>query len=245
MESSNPVFNPKTLNKITDLVREGDQTMTVPGSINKTGILILLTMISSAFAWSIADTSLGPILSMGALVLNLVLCLVIVFKKTMAPTLAPAYALIQGLSVGFISFWMNFKYPGIAINALILTFSVSVLMLSLYHFRVIRVTQQFKSVLILSTLAIGLTYIVDIVLSIFGTPIGFIHEGSTMGIVFSLVVVGVASLNLLLDFDMIEKSAAARAPKWMEWYAGFAVLVTVIWLYLEILRLLSKVNSRK
>jgi uncharacterized YccA/Bax inhibitor family protein len=245
MESSNPVFNPKTLNKIGDLVREQDQAMTVSGTINKTGFLILLTIASSAFAWTIAETPMAKALSIGALILNVILCLVIVFKKTTAPTLAPAYALIEGFCLGFISFWMNARYPGIAVNGMILTFAVVTIMLSLYHFRIIRVTEKFMAIVMVATLAIGVTYLVDIALSFFSMPIGFIHQGSTAGIIFSLCVVGVAALNLILDFDMIEKSVAARAPKWMEWYAGFAVLITVIWLYIEILRLLSKMNSRK
>lgn len=245
MSSTNPVFNEKTLSKISEIVREGDQAMTVHGAINKTGILILITILSSCVSWGLAETPMGSMISIVGLVLNLILSFVIVFKKEKSPVLAPVFAVAEGLSLGFISYWTNTRYPGIAVNAMILTFAAVVLMLGLYHYRIIRVTEKFKAVMMAAILSIGVTYIVDLVMMLFGSSIGFIHQSSTFGIVFSVIVVGVAAMSLLLDFDMIEKAAEARAPKWMEWYSGFAVLVTIVWLYLEILRLLSKANSRK
>jgi uncharacterized YccA/Bax inhibitor family protein len=247
MESKNPVFNQKTLEKmkLTAGAEALTQHMTVQGSINKTGILFLLMIATSVVGWQIAETSAGVMLAMGACLLNLALCLVIVFKKELSPQLAPAYALVEGFAIGAISAWAEQFKPGIAGNAMMLTFSCVSLMLGLYHFKIVRVTDRLKSVVVAATLAIAITYIFDLVLGLtMGTSVPMIHEGGVYGIGFSLLVIGIASLNLLLDFDMIEKASALQAPKYMEWYAGFALLVTIVWLYVEMLRLLSKMSKK-
>jgi uncharacterized YccA/Bax inhibitor family protein len=241
----NPVFNVKTLQKLAaESAAADDRAMTINGSINKTGFLLVLMSITSILSWNIAEAGLGMVLLIGSIIANLVLCIVLSMNRQWAPTLAPIYALVEGLAIGAISALFERTRPGIVSNALFLTFSCVGVMLGLYHFRIIRVTERFKTVVIAATLAIALTYVIDIVMTVFGQNIPMIHESGIYGIGFSLVVIGVASMNLLLDFDMVEKAAAQKAPKYMEWYAGFAILVTIVWLYVEILRLLGKMQKR-
>ena len=138
----------------------------------------------------------------------------------------------------------NYRYPGIATNAMILTLSCLVLMLGLYKFKIITVTEKLRSVIMAATLAIGVTYLISMVMGFFGSQIPMIHESSPIGIGFSVIVVGVAAFNLLLDFDMIERAQMQGSPKYMEWYGAFALLVTLVWLYLEMLRLLGKIQKK-
>lgn len=243
MESKNPVFNEKTLSKIGLGVAEQNQVMTVHGTINKVGILLLLTAVSSAISWNVADTSMGFIFAIGSIITNLILCLVIVRNKELSSTLAPVYALVEGLSLGFITFWFERAAHGIAVHALASTFGILAFMLFLYRSRLIVVTDTLRSVIVLSTLGIACIYIFDLCLRFFGHSIPMIHQNGIYGILFSVGVVIIASLSLVLDFDMIEKAAEKSMPKWMEWYAGFSVLITIIWLYMEILRLLSKARD--
>lgn len=241
MESSNPAFNPKTLLKLrSEGVMETTNHMTLNGTINKVGILVTLTVASSLWGWSMAETEMGQMLAMIAIFANLVLAFVIIFNKTKAPVLAPVYAITEGLALGFIAYMSDRASHGVALQAFILTFGILFGMVGAYRFGLLRATETFRRVMSLAMMGIFITYIVDMVLMFFGTHIPMVHEGTPIGIVFSLVVIGVASLNFILDFDMIERSVQARAPKWMEWYAGFAVLLTIVWLYLEILRLLNK-----
>lgn len=244
MDSNNPVFNDKSLSKILNSERVDTDAMTVTGAINKTGMLFLLLVVGAALSWNLAGQPIGAMVSIAGMVIGLVLCLVISFSPARAPVCAPIYAVAEGLAIGWISAMYNARIPGLVFNAMVLTVGCLGLMLFLYRTGVLRATQRFMSVVIGATMAICLTYVVDMVMMMFGHPISFIHQGGALGIGFSVVVVGVAALNLILDFDMIEKSAARRAPKFMEWYAGFAVLVTIVWVYLEILRLLSKLSKR-
>jgi uncharacterized YccA/Bax inhibitor family protein len=177
-----------------------------------------------------------------AVILGFIVAIATIFKPEWSPFTSPVYAVLEGVILGAISALMNTMYPGIVGQAVILTFGVFVLLLVVFSTRLIRVTEKFKLVVIGATGAIALLYIANIVLSFFGMPIGFINEGGWLGIGFSLVVVVVASLNLILDFDYIEKGVEHGLPKHMEWYAAFALLVTLVWLYLEILRLLAKMR---
>ncbi len=181
--------------------------------------------------------------------LDLSSALVVIFKKEWAAYVTPVYALLEGVFLGGISAVYNNVFaksaPGIITQAVLLTFGAVIAMFLLYRFRIIKVTEQFKSVIFIATAGIAIFYLLSIVLRLFHVDIAFIHEGSTLGIVFSLFVVCIAALNLLLDFDMIEKGVAAGAPKYMEWYGAFGLLVTIVWLYLEILRLLSKLADRR
>jgi uncharacterized YccA/Bax inhibitor family protein len=170
------------------------------------------------------------------------------FKKEWSPFLAPAYAILEGLFVGAISAMYNFAFaesmPNIITNAVGLTVGTAVAMFLLYNFRVIKATERFKSVIVTATVGIAIFYLIVMVLRMFGVNVGFMHDSSMLGIGISLFVVGIAALNLILDFDMIEQGAAYGAPKYMEWFGAFGILVTLVWLYLEILRLLSRFASR-
>ena len=165
-----------------------------------------------------------------------------IFLKQYSAVTAPIYALLEGLAIGGISSVYEARYPGVVIQATGLTFGTMACLLLAYRSGMIRVTDKFRLGIVAATGAIALLYIVDIVLSLFHMPIGFIHQGGTLGIVFSAVVVTVAALNLVLDFDFIQRGVAYGAPKYMEWYAAFGLMVTLVWLYLEILRLLSKLR---
>jgi uncharacterized YccA/Bax inhibitor family protein len=247
-ESGNPTLSEKQFQQTVFV--GSDQTMTVRGTMNKFGFLMLMVMAGAAFAWNWfnAGKNITPLMLLGALG-GLVVALVIVFKKEWSGYLAPAYAILEGLFVGAISAYFNFafqeKYPGIIMHAVLITFAVAAAMYLLYTFRVIKVTEKLRSVIFIATAGIALFYLLTWILGFFGIHFAFLTTGSTFGIVFSLAVIVIAALNLLLDFDMIERGSAMGAPKYMEWYGAFGLLVTLIWLYLEILRLLAKMNSRK
>ena len=178
-----------------------------------------------------------------------VLALVMIFKPTWSPYIAPAYAILEGLFIGGVSAFFNemFKdsYPNIILHAVGLTMGVALSMFLLYNFRIINVTNRLRSIIMSATMGIALFYLIVWILSLFGVEMGFgPNDGSLLSIGISLFIVGIAAFNLLLDFDSIEKAAEMGAPKYMEWYGAFGLLVTLIWLYLEILKLLSKLNSR-
>ena len=235
---SSPALNEKTWGRIRDVTDEG--TMTIQGTINKSGLLILMTIAGACLGWNMNS----PVIMIAAFITTLILSIIVIFKPKTATFLSQPYAILEGLLLGSISAVYAFQYPGIVTNTLIGTLSCFVLMLALYRFRIIRVTEQFRTVIIVATGAIALTYIVNLVMGFFGTSIPMIHDASPMGIAFSVLVVGVASFNLMLDFDMIEQANARQAPKFMEWYCGFALLLTLVWLYLEMLRLMSKLNRK-
>lgn len=251
-KSGNPTLSE---NKFRDTVLadviSNENAMTVKGTLNKFGFLFLMVLGTSFYSWKefAEGGNVTPLIWTGAIG-GLVLAIVLVFKKEWSPYLAPAYALLEGLFIGAISAMYNTafaeKAPNIVINAVGLTFGVAIAMYLLFSFRIIKATEKFKSIVISATIGIALFYVLVWVLRMFGYDnMPFLHEGSTMGILFSLFVVAIASLNLILDFDMIEKGSEMGAPKYMEWYGAFGLLVTIIWLYLEILRLLSKISGRK
>ena len=173
----------------------------------------------------------------------------IAFKPTWAPYLSPAYGLLEGFFLGAISAVMNDafaeKYPGLIMQAVGLTFGVAIAMFLLYNFRIIRATERFKSVIFTATLGIAIFYGLTLLLRLFHVDVAFMYDSSMLGICLSLFVVAIAALNLIIDFDMIEKGADMGAPKFMEWYGAFGLLVTIVWLYVEILRLLSRFAGRK
>ena len=216
--------------------------MTLQGVVNKAGILLLLCLGSGAFAWTHPELR-GPFLIVG-LIGGLIACLVGVFKPAASPVAAPAYAVLEGLCLGAISQVIQIRYPGIVVNAILLTFGVLAIMLALYTTRTIVVTDRLFKGVFAATAAVALVYLVDMLLGLFGHRVPFIHEGGALGIGFSLVIVGIAAFNLLLDFAVIEGNVRNGSPKFMEWYCGMALLVTLVWLYLEILRLLSKLRGR-
>ena len=242
MRSGNPSLNDKTFENLEPTA----QPMTLGGTVNKTAMLLALVMVTALYTWGVYFQSHNPVavvpLMWTGVIGGLVMAIATIFLKRYAFITAPIYALLEGLAIGGISAFYEARYPGIVIQATGLTFGTLICLLLAYKSGLIRATENFKLGVVAATGAIALLYIVDIVMALFGMPIGFIHEGGTLGIVFSLVVVGIAALNLVLDFDFIETGVARRAPKYMEWYAAFGLLVTLVWLYLEILRLLSKLR---
>jgi len=247
LKSGNPALNDKTFQ--TDFSLSGAEVMTERGTLNKFFLLCVLVIAAASCTWSAANDGkditswiwIGMLGGLGVAIAT-------VFKPVWSPFLAPVYALLEGLFVGGISVTYNHVFdkmaPGIVMQAVALTFGTVIAMFFLYRFRVIQATEKFKSVIMIATGGIAIFYLISLGLRFFNVNIGFIHEGSTMGIIFSLVVVAVAALNLILDFDRIDTGVAMGAPKYMEWYGAFGLIVTIVWLYLEILRLLSKLNSR-
>ncbi|WP_421681080.1 Bax inhibitor-1/YccA family protein [Stenotrophomonas bentonitica] len=252
MRSGNPALSESTFLDLASgsVVARPDQAMTINGTVNKTGILLLLTVLTAAFAWSQSVDAYGQVSSsammytIGGAVGGLILALVTVFKKEWSPVTAPMYALVEGFFLGAISAVFNMKFPGIVFQAVLLTFGTLFALLMLYRSGLIKVTEKFKMGVFAATGGIALVYLASFVLSFFNINVPVIHDASLLGIAFSLFVVAVAALNLVLDFDFIETGAAAHAPKYMEWYGAFGLMVTLVWLYVEFLRLLSKIQQR-
>lgn len=239
METSNPLL--KRDSAFAPAVDRGE-SMTLQGVINKTGILLLLCIGAAAFGWTHPDLR-GPLLVVG-LIGGLIACLVGTFKPSTCPVAAPAYAVLEGLALGCVSQIFEVRFPGIVVNAMLLTFGVLGFMLMLYTTRTIRVTPGLVKGVIAATGAVLLVYVVDIVLGMFGIRMPYLNQSGPIGIGISLVIVGIAAFNLLLDFAVIEDGVGNGGPRYMEWYCGMALLVTLVWLYLELLRLLAKLRSR-
>jgi len=241
MRSGNPVLTSKSF----DIAPEGER-MTIGGTVNKTAILLALVLITAIYTWgrfySTQDPkAVLPLVWIGAIG-GLVVAFVTVIKKEWAGVTAPLYGLLEGFVVGGISAVFEASFPGIVIQAVGLTLGTLACLLMAYKSGLIKPTENFKLGVVAATGGIALLYLVSMVMSMFGKPIGFIHESGTFGILFSLFVVVIAALNLVLDFDFIEAGAEQGAPKYMEWYGAFGLTVTLVWLYLEMLRLLSKLR---
>lgn len=218
--------------------------MTLEGTTQKILLLISLVFIFGYIGWTqISPTLLMPILIVTAII-GLIIAMTLAFKPLWSLVLAPVYAILEGIFLGLISALFNMVYPGIVLQALLLTLAVFVLMVVLYRNKIIEVTNRFRSAMILAFGAIFIVYLISLIMSFFGSTIPLIHESGPIGIAFSLIVVTVAALSLLLDFDLIDRQIANKQPKAMEWYGAFALLVTLVWLYIEILRLLAKLRNR-
>lgn len=245
MRTSNPALNPKAFQQVGTAFGE---SMTISGTVNKAGVLLICVVATAAFTWRQFMTTPAPETVMPyALVGGIggfIVALVTIFKKTWAPVTAPLYGLLEGLVLGSVSALFELRFPGIAIQAVGLTFGTLVALLLAYRSGMIRVTDKFRLGVVAATGGIALFYFVTFLLGFFGVHLTSIYGAGPIGIGFSVFVVIIASLNLVLDFDFIESGARAGAPKYMEWYAAFGLMVTLIWLYLEILRLLSKLRSR-
>lgn len=252
-KSSNPAFGNNIFNQSVTGTDEG--VMTINGTINKTGIMLLIVIFAATFTWrkffnadvpaipgALPEGVIGWML--GGAIGGFILALVTIFRPRSAAMTAPIYAVCEGLFLGAISAMFEAMYPGLVMRAVSLTFGVFIIMLMLFRSGTIRATEKFRTVIIAATGGIALVYLVSFVAGMFGVNFGFMNGNSLVSIGFSLVVVVVAALNLILDFDMITKGADARAPQYMEWYGAFGLMVTLIWLYLEMLRLLSKLSSR-
>ncbi|MFV0417575.1 MAG: Bax inhibitor-1/YccA family protein [Dysgonomonas sp.] len=243
-KSGNPSFK-NAYDKI-GVAANSSQAMTINGAIGKTGILLALVAIGAVITWNMYTSITYAYLVMPlfwiGLVGALISCLVIVFKKEMAPYLSPVYAVLEGLALGGISAIANSYYPGIVLQAISLTFVVATVMLLLYRFRVIKATKKFIAVIFIATVSIGIFYLVSFVLSFFGI-MSPAYAATPLGIGISIFVVIIAALNLIIDFAFIEEGAQFQAPKFMEWYGAFGLMVTLVWLYIEILRLLMKIAA--
>lgn len=258
-KSGNPTLSEnKFRDTILDNVVSYENAMTVRGTLQKFGFLFLMTMATAYYSWKEASEggNSWPLVLTGAIG-GLVVAIVISFKKEWSQYLAPLYALLEGLFLGAVSAYFEYRfsstqngyaggYSGIVFQSVGLTFSVVGAMYLLYKFNIIRATQKLRSIILTATAGIAIFYLVCWIMSIgfHATLPSFLFQGSLLGIGFSVFVVALAALNLILDFDMIEQGAELGAPKYMEWYGAFGLLVTIVWLYLEILRLLSKLNSR-
>lgn len=246
MRTANPALNSKTF---TGFARAADaRAMTIQGTVNKTALLLLLVLVASSWTWNMyfetGDSAAVVPWLFGGLIGGFVVALVTVFKKEWAVLTAPIYALLEGLALGGISAIFEARFPGIVVQAVGLTFGALFCLLMAYKSGMIKVTENFKLGVVSATGAIALFYVVSLLLGMFGISLPFIHGSGIIGIGFSLFVVAIAALNLVLDFDFIENGADRGAPKYMEWYAAFGLIVTLVWLYIEILRLLSKLRSR-
>ena len=224
-------------------------TMTLQGTVNRTGILLALVFVSASYTWSMFFSSGNPAMVMpwaiGGAVVGLLLALVTMFKKQWSGITAPLYAIAEGLFLGAISAIFEAQYPGIVIQAVGLTLGTLASLLLLYKTGLVKPTENFRLMVTSATMGIGLLYLVSMLMNMFGSGgIGFIHSNGLFGIGFSLFVVAIAALNLVLDFDFIEQGSEMGAPKYMEWFGAFSLMVTLIWLYLEMLRLLAKLRSR-
>jgi len=247
MRTANPALNDKTFQGYRRAVTAED-AMTVMGTVHKTAFLLLLLVAGAIWVWN--KFTLGgpqavmPWLGIGGIG-GFIIALVTIFKKEWAPVTSPIYAVLEGLLLGGLSSMFEASYPGIVIQAVGLTFGTLFALLMAYRSGLVKATENFKLGVVAATGGIFIVYFISFIMGFFGKTIPFIHESGTVGILFSLFVVVVAALNLVLDFDFIEHGAERGAPKYMEWFAAFGLLVTLVWLYIEILRLLAKLRSRR
>ena len=250
-QSGNPTLSEKIFSKSLD--RSNTDVMTVRGSVQKFGFLLLMVIAGAAYTWKLYFEGKFPTMMtflIVGLIGGLVSVIAISFKPTLAKYLAPAYGILEGFVLGGISAIVNDQFktknPNLVLQAVLLTFGVAFAVFLLYNFRIIRPTQKFKAIILSSMVGIGLFYLVYMVLGMFGVHIGFMswNDSSPLGIGISLFVVAIAALSLILNFEQIEVGEQMGAPKYMEWYSAFGLLVTLVWLYLEILKLLSRLNSR-
>lgn len=244
-KSSNPVFGKKIFDKAKAAV-DSTGEMTVQGTVNKTIICFFILLLGAAYTWRMFTNSTGnPMIWAGAGAIGgFIFALITVFKPSWSVFTVPVYALLEGLFLGAISALFNAMYPGIVVKAVSLTFGCFFIMLFAYKTGLIKMNEKLKMGIIVATGAIALVYLVDMILGFFSINMPMIHSNGWIGIGFSLFVIVIATLNLILDFDFIEKGAESGAPKVMEWYGAFGLMVTLIWLYIEFLRLLAKLNSR-
>jgi uncharacterized YccA/Bax inhibitor family protein len=252
-KSSNPVFGKNIFNQ--SAVSSEDGVMTVNGTINKTAVMLLLVVFAASFTWRKFFGALDPAnpvaIPSGVMVWaavgaigGFITALITTFSPRRSAITAPIYAVLEGLFLGAISALFEARFPGLVMRAVLLTFGVFGVMLMLYRSGTIQVNNKFRTIIIAATGGIALVYLVSFIVSMFGVNISFLYDSSPLSIGISLFVVAIAALNLILDFDMIVQGSYAQAPKYMEWYGAFGLMVTLVWLYLELLRLLSKLASR-
>ncbi len=245
---SNPLLQPEVFSK-NRYYGQTDETargMTVEGTVNKIGILLLLLVLSAGWVWAFAYNSPGliiPYIFIGTIG-GFIALMVTYFKKQIAHITAPIYAILEGFAIGGISVLFEAQYPGLVSQAVLLTFGTMFGMFLIYKLGIVRVTDNFRRGVISATFAIFLVYFVSLILSLFHMPVGFIYSNGLIGIGFSIFVIIIAALNIVMDFDFIENAAHNNLPKYMEWFGAIALMVTLVWLYVEFLILLSKLRDR-
>jgi uncharacterized YccA/Bax inhibitor family protein len=244
MRSGNPALHADTFSRAPAM--PGAEQMTLGGTVNKTALSLFILLIAASYVWNrgAADPAL-PLWTIGGVVGGLIFAIATMVKKTWAPVTTPLYAAFEGVALGGISVIFESQYPGIVSQAVFLTFGTLAALLFAYRSGLVKATENFKLGIVAATGGIALLYLLSFILGFFGMSVPLIHSSGTWGILFSLFVVVIAALNLVLDFDFIETGVERGAPKYMEWYGAFGLLVTLVWLYLEILRLLAKLNSRR
>ena len=243
MRTANPALNDRTFSH--GRVTAGEGVMTIEGTVNRTIILVGILLVAATWSWSLAAAGnpvVGGLVLIGAIG-GFVVALATIFKPTWSPVTAPIYAALEGLVLGGVSALLNQQFAGIAMQAAALTAGTLLCLLAAYRTGLIRATENFKLGVTAATGAIALLYLSSFLLRLFGIQMPLLHDSSPLGIGLSLFIVVIAALNLVLDFDFIEQGAEQGLPRYMEWYAGFGLLVTLVWLYLEILRLLAKLRS--
>ena len=250
MRTSNPALSGETFQDAG--VAYGGESMTISGAVNKTGLLVILCVLTAAWTWNrffaaspeeAAQTVALPVMVGG--IGGFIVAMVTIFKKEWSAVTAPIYALLEGLVLGGVSAMAEMRFKGIGIQAVALTFGVLIAMLLAYRSGLIKVTDKLRLGIVAATGGIAVFYFLQFILGFFGVHFTSINGATPLGIGFSIVVVIVAALNLVLDFDLIDNGARYGAPKYMEWYSAFALMITLVWLYLEIIRLLSKFRSRE
>ena len=248
MRSANPALGEKTFEQFGGYTAADTTAMTVQGTAIKTGVLLLMAVTTAAWSWMqlTRNPEMAMGITFGGAIGGLIFAMITIFKANWAPVTAPIYALLEGLFLGGVSGLIQAQIPDVPIvfQAVCLTFGTMFSLLIAYQTGWIRATENFKLGVFAATGGIALIYLISMVMRLFGAEMPFIHSAGWMGIGFSVVVVIIAALNLVLDFDFIEEGANRGAPKYMEWYGAFGLMVTLVWLYLEILRLLAKLNSR-
>lgn len=248
MQSSNPALATNPFTKFGSAAQS--DSMTISGTVNKTFILLMLVLLPAAYVWNLffasgQNPAAVQTWMWGGLIGGLILSLVTIFKMEWAPLSAPLYAVMEGLFLGGISAIFQASYPGIVMQAVSLSLATLLVMLGAYRSGWIKPTENFKMGVIAATGGIMVVYLATLVLGFFGINVSFVQGNGIFSILFSLFVCGIAALNFIIDFDFIEQGAKRNIPKYMEWYGAFAMMVTLIWLYIEILRLLAKLNSRR
>jgi uncharacterized YccA/Bax inhibitor family protein len=253
LKTSNPALGENTFRNVPGgpygRMIDATARMTLSGTVNKTGILLLCALATAAWTWNdfIQSRDISDIA--GRLMIGtfggLIFAFITIFKKEWSAVTAPIYALLEGMVLGGVSAMFDLRYPGIAIQAVSLTFGTLLVLLLAYRSGLIRVTDKLRLGIVAATGGIMLFYLAEMLLGFFGIRFMTVNGSGPIGIIFSLIVVGIAALNLVLDFDFVEQGVSYGAPKYMEWYGAFGIMVTLVWLYLEMLRLLSKLNSRR
>lgn len=239
-ESSNPVINEKAFQKSAGTIIQGEGTMTVNGAVNKTLILTAILLLTTVISYA----NPNPIFMWGGAIGGFVVVLISVFKPQYSNITAPVYAALEGLFVGGISAMYAALYNGIIFQAVTITMAILFVMLFLYKSGIIKVTKSLRTGVIMATGAVFLVYVVSMVLGMFGITVPYLHQGGMIGIGISVVIIGIAAMNLLLDFDNFEKGEQYGAPSYMEWFSAMGLLITLVWLYIEVLRLVSILSGR-